>query len=139
MTGCKRYDEVCGPACIQNLWAVPYCPPRCCVMARCSQREGSKAEPSRDLCLTVAISAFLVTCFPCCTTPGPVLQYTKDPDSPPHAMFSTDSLETKNKPGDNGVEAGTSPYYNINTGEPVATHALYGGQPASTACMPSAT
>ncbi|KAL6755674.1 nucleotide-diphospho-sugar transferase-domain-containing protein [Haematococcus lacustris] len=44
------------------------------------------------------------------------MQFNKDPETPPHALFSTDSLETRNEVGDNGLEASTSPYHNINTG-----------------------
>lgn len=35
---------------------------------------------------------------------------------PPHVLFSTDSLETQNGKGDHGLEASTSPWFNINTG-----------------------
>jgi len=37
-------------------------------------------------------------------------------ESTPHALFSTDSLETMNDRGDIGTERSTSPYFNINTG-----------------------
>ena len=43
------------------------------------------------------------------------MQYTSH-DRPPHALFTTDSLDTQNAAGDEGLEKGTSPYYNINTG-----------------------
>eukprot|EP00983_Pelagomonas_calceolata_P041791 1138208-Pelagomonas_calceolata.AAC.7 len=37
-------------------------------------------------------------------------------DGAPHALFTTDSLDTHNNFGDDGLEKGTSPFFNINTG-----------------------
>lgn len=46
----------------------------------------------------------------------PMPYFAKFLDGPVHALFTSDALETKNSGGDQGLEAMTSPYININTG-----------------------
>jgi hypothetical protein len=37
-------------------------------------------------------------------------------EGPPHAIFALDVLRTTNEGGDEGVEAGATPFLTINTG-----------------------
>jgi len=46
----------------------------------------------------------------------PMPYFSKYKNGPVDAIFATDALETQNKEGDEGLEAMTSPYININTG-----------------------
>uniref|UniRef100_A0A7S3QMF9 Nucleotide-diphospho-sugar transferase domain-containing protein n=1 Tax=Dunaliella tertiolecta TaxID=3047 RepID=A0A7S3QMF9_DUNTE len=48
--------------------------------------------------------------------PLPYLKQHLAHDGAPHALFTTDSLDTHNNFGDDGLEKGTSPFFNINTG-----------------------
>ncbi|KAF5839487.1 nucleotide-diphospho-sugar transferase-domain-containing protein [Dunaliella salina] len=48
--------------------------------------------------------------------PLPYLKQHLAHDGAPHGLFATDSLDTHNQVGDEGLEKGTSPFFNINTG-----------------------
>ena len=71
-------------------------------------------------------SAKIILCIVVRTPPGhpacampqdPMPFFSKYSDGPAHVLFSTDALDTRNLGADDqGLEAGTGPHININTG-----------------------